>query len=159
MRNLYTSSIISPYCSRYSSRYSSDMISNMISSMKRGQIHDIWHDFMKNSEFWYTKKCPGKEFISEFIYEFMKNHEFKYEFIKKTYDLGCTKTCPVKEFYFFTYEFMNTQNMNSYMINSYMNKHNMAIRVFQIWQSGCSRSKRRHRLWLWRSSCCKSISQ
>ena len=33
-----------------------------------------------------------------------------YEFMKKTYDLGCTKKCPVKEFSY----------MNSYMI-SYTN--------------------------------------
>ena len=84
------------------------MISDKISPMKRG--NDIWHEFMKNYEFWCTKKCPGKEFI----YEFMKNHEFIYEFMKKTYDLGCTKKCPVKEFLY----------MNSYI--------NMAIRVVQI---------------------------
>ena len=91
-----------------------------------------------------TKRCPVKKFLyiihiwiyihtSEFIYEIMYENIF-YEFI---YEL--------------TYEFvyMNTQNMNSYM-NSCTNKHNMAIRVFQIWRSGCSRSERRRRLWLWR---------
>ena len=62
----------------------------------------------ENREFLCTKKCPCKEFMSkfiyefmenhEFIYEFMENHEFIYEFMKKTYDLGCTKKCPVKEF-------------------------------------------------------------
>ena len=62
------------------------MISDVISHIKRGQIHDIWHDFMKNYELLYTKKCPGKEFIYEFIYEFMKNHEFIYEFIIFIYE-------------------------------------------------------------------------
>ena len=41
---------------------------------------------MKNYEFWCIKKCPGKEFILEFMYEFMGNHKYIYEFIKKTYD-------------------------------------------------------------------------
>ena len=27
---------------------------------------------MKNFEFWCTKRCPGKEFISEFMYEFIQ---------------------------------------------------------------------------------------
>ena len=31
---------------------------------------------MKTNEFWGTKKCLGKDFISEFMYEFMENHEF-----------------------------------------------------------------------------------
>ena len=47
-------------------------------------MHDNWHDFMKNYEFWCTKKCPGKVFISEFIYEIMENHKFiSYEFMRK----------------------------------------------------------------------------
>ena len=90
--------------------------------------------------------------------------------MKKTYDLGCTKKCPVKEFlykyifYEFIYEliyefiYVNTPNMNSYM-SSYMNKHNMAIRVFQIWLSGCSRSERRRRLRLWRRGSGESPNQ
>ena len=48
---------------------------------------------MKNYEFWCTKECPAEEFISEFIYEFMENHEFIYDFMKKTIwgeaDFGC----------------------------------------------------------------------
>ena len=56
----------------------------------------------------FCQKCPGKEFISGFIYECMENHEFIYEFMKKAYDFGCTKKCPVKEFLY----------MNLYM-NSY----------------------------------------
>ena len=68
-----------------------------------------------------------------FMYEFIFIHENMYENI----------------FYEFIYElifelrYVNTQNMNSYM-NSYMNK-NMAIRVYHIWRSGCSRSERRRR--------------
>ena len=33
--------------------------------LKEAKIHDIWHKFMKNYEFWCMKKslCPGKEFI------------------------------------------------------------------------------------------------
>ena len=61
---------------------------------------------MKNHEFWFTKKCLVKEFISEFIYEFMKNEfmifendEFIYEFMKKTYELGCTKCVTSKNSY------------------------------------------------------------
>ena len=134
---------------------------------------------MKNYEFWFTKKCPGKGLIYEFINKFIKNHEFIYEFMGKTYDLGCTKKCPVKQFlnmnsdmnsynhihtcefiyelmyenisyefiYELIYEFMylNSKNMNSCM-NSYTNNHNMAIRLFQIWRSGCSRSERRRRV-------------
>ena len=67
-------------------------------------------------------------------------------------------------FYEFVFEviyeimYMNTQNMNSYM-NSCTNKHNMAIRVFQIWRSGCSRSERRRRLRLWRRGCGESLKQ
>ena len=80
------------------------MTSDKISSIKRGKIHDIWHEFMKKYEFWCTKKCPGTEFIYEFIYEFMGNHDFIYEFMKKN-DLGSTKKRPVKEFLY----------MNSYM--------------------------------------------
>ena len=40
---------------------------------------------MKNYEYRCTEngeKCPGKDFISEFIYDFIENHEFIYEFIK-----------------------------------------------------------------------------
>ena len=48
------------------------MISDMISPGKEAKIHDMWNDFKKNYEFWCTKKCPGKELISEFIYEFME---------------------------------------------------------------------------------------
>ena len=63
---------------------------------------------MKNYEFRCTKKCPINVFISEFIYEFMKNHELIYKFIKKRYAFGCTKNCPLKEFlYIISY-------MNSY---------------------------------------------
>ena len=43
------------------------------------KIRDILQEFMKNHEFRCTKKCPGKEFIVEFIHEFMGNHEFIYE--------------------------------------------------------------------------------
>ena len=103
--------------------------------------------------------------------------------MKKTYNLGCTKKCPVEEFLYmnsyrihihtceFIYEFMyensfyefiyvNPQNMNSYM-KSYTNKHNMAVRVsrFKIWQSGWSGSERRRRLRLWRCGSGKSLSQ
>ena len=38
---------------------------------------------MNNYEFWCAKKFSGKEFILEFIYEFIENHEFIYEFMKK----------------------------------------------------------------------------
>ena len=54
--------------------------------------------------------------------------------------------------------YMNTQTMNSYM-NSYSNKHNMAIRVFQIWWSGCSILVRQRRLRLWRRCSGESLSQ
>ena len=50
---------------------------------KEAKIHNIWHNFMKYYEFWWTKKCPGKEFMSKFIYEFMENHLFIYEIMKK----------------------------------------------------------------------------
>ena len=64
-----------------------------LSHVRRSKIHDILHDFMKNYEFWCTKECPAEEFISEFIYEFMENHEFIYDFMKKTIwgeaDFGC----------------------------------------------------------------------
>ena len=92
----------------------------------------------------------------------MKNHEFIYEFMKKPYDLGCTKKCAVKRIftYEFIYEFILT-HVNSYMIsclkinsvNSYMNSNmnsyiwilNIWIhiwihtRINIIWLSGCSK--------------------
>ena len=71
----------------------------MLSPMKRGQIHDIWHEFMKNYELWCTQKCPGKEFISEFIYELMGNHEFIYEFMKKHMISGVPRSVLSKNSY------------------------------------------------------------
>ena len=74
-------------------------------------IQDIWHDFMKNFEFRCTKKCPGKEFILEFTYEFIENHECIFEFMKKTFDFGCTKKWSKNSLTLLLY-------MNSYL-NSY----------------------------------------
>ena len=84
---------------------------------------------MKNYEFWCTKKCPGKEFKSEFIYEYMENHEFMYDFMKKTYDFQEVSR-PRILIYEFIYEFMFT-HVNSYIIsymktffmNSYVNSY------------------------------------
>ena len=92
------------------------------------------------------------------LWKIMNLYEFMYKFMKKTYDLGCTKKCPVNRQYIYEFIYVNTQNMNSYM-NLYMNKHKMAIRVFQIWLSGCSRSERRRRLWLWRRGSGESPNQ
>ena len=61
-----------------------------MSSEYKIKIQDIWHEFMKKC----TKKCPGKEFISEFIYELMGNFEFKIEFMKKTYISGVPRSVP-----------------------------------------------------------------
>ena len=52
------------------------------------KIHDIWHELMKSHDFWCTRKCPGKGFTSEFIYELMENREFIFEFMKKHMILG-----------------------------------------------------------------------
>ena len=70
---------------------------------KEAKIHDIWHELMKNYEFWCTKKCPGKEFISEFIYELMGNSEFKIELMKKTYISGVPRSVPSKNLHIWIY--------------------------------------------------------
>ena len=49
------------YFSLYFAQYSSDMNSNMISAIKKGQIHYIWYELMKNYDFLGTMKCPGKD--------------------------------------------------------------------------------------------------
>ena len=92
----------------------------------------------------------------------MENHEFIYESMKKINDLQGTKKCPVKEFlYMNSYSHMRSESIYEFIYenifyefiyeliyefmyvnsqNTYTKKYNMAIRVFQIWRSGCSRS-------------------
>ena len=82
---------------------------------------------MKSYEFWCTKKCPGKQFISKFIYEVMENYEFISEFMKKKYDFGCSKKCSIKEFLYMN-SYMNTIFMNLYT-NSHMNQYMRILKI------------------------------
>ena len=128
---------------------------------------------MKKNEF---KKCPDKDFIWESINPFMENHEFIW---KKHMISGvprsvssnnshiwihiririhiCEFICEFmyeNKIYEFIYEFIYEL---IYVIIT--NKHNMAISMFKIWWSGCSRSKWCRRLRLWCSGGGESLSQ
>ena len=153
------------------------MISKIISPIKRGQnarylawfhvklwilvyqevswkrIH-IRYEFMEYNEFIYpfigcTKKVSFQRIlIYEFINEFLHTCEFIHELIWKHFFW----------IHMWSHVRINIQNVDSYM-NSYTNKHNMTIRMFQVWRSGCSRSERRRRLLLWCRGGGESLSQ
>ena len=78
--------------------------------------------------------------------DFLENHKFIYNFVKKTYDFGCTKKCPVNEFlYINSYMDLNSHmwiELNSYIdsymktffMNSSMNPYmNERIWILKIW--------------------------
>ena len=66
-----------------------------------------------------------------FMYEFMYENRF-YEFVHElTYELVHELICEYSKYELIMYT------------SSFMNKDNMAIRVLQIWRSGCSRSRPR----------------
>ena len=61
------------------------------------------------------------------------NHEFIYEFMKKTYDLGCTKKCPVEEFLY-----MNSYSLMWIHIWSHVWKHFLWFHIWtHIWIHVC----------------------
>ena len=68
---------------------------------------------------------------ASFMYEFMNENKF-YEFVHEfTYELVHELKCKYSKYELIMYA------------SSFMNKDNMAIRVLQIWRSGCSRSRSR----------------
>ena len=68
---------------------------------------------MKNYEFWCIKKRPGKQFISEFIYEFMEIREFM--------NSGVSRRVLTNNIYQNSWKFMNAYMISWKFMNSFMN--------------------------------------
>ena len=83
---------------------------------KMAKIHDIWHEFMKNHDFWCTRKCRLVSWQKFYIRVHIQTHGKSRIHIwthEKTYDFGCTKTCPV----------IVVIPMNSYMKANFMSSY------------------------------------
>ena len=94
--------------------------------MNSWEIINIYMNSLKRHMIRVQEVSSQRILIYEFIYEFM--------FLQvNSYMNSYAKTMICELIHELIYA--NTQNMNSCM-KSCTNKHNMAIRVFQIWQSG-----------------------